>query len=258
MKKQLLIFMVMILANPVLVFPQLSSDQEQIFSSYLYGTMEVENKQKAVKDLIGNSPDVVKSSIGGTPILVWALDQMSMTGEIGQKAEKIALMLVSKGADVNGKNANGEAYLLQYALFGKARQIGFLIKHGTDVNVKDADTERNALHWVALLEEIELEERLIKQNIEAARLLIEAKVPVNAKDANGSVALKLTAQLGNKQMTEFLISKGADVNAIDQSGFSILANVKERLNNGANAKEKKVLPEIIEILQRNNAKDIRP
>jgi ankyrin repeat protein len=258
MKKQLLIIVLMVIANPIFVFPQLSPDQEQVFSSYLYGTMDVDAKEKAVKDLISNNSDVVKSSISGTPILVWALDQMSIAGEIGQRAEKIATMLVSKGADVNGKNDQGETYLLQYALFGKAPQISFLLKHGANVNVKDADTERNALHWVALLEEIDLEDRLIKQNIEAARLLLEAKVPVNAKDANGSVALKLTAQLGNKQMTEFLISKGADVNAFDRSGFSVLANVKERMNNGANAKEKQVLPEIIEILQKHNAKDIRP
>jgi len=60
-------------------------------------------------------------------------------------------------------------------------------------------------------------------------------------------------------MVEFLLNKGADINAKDTDGYTPLGMVKSRLEEKwANANEKKPLPAVIEFLEKHGARDERP
>ena len=60
-------------------------------------------------------------------------------------------------------------------------------------------------------------------NIEATKQAIADGADVNAKDQNGRTLLQLAALKGHKEVVELLIAEGADVNAKTNSGWTPLA-----------------------------------
>lgn len=63
-----------------------------------------------------------------------------------------------------------------------------------------------------------------EEAIEAIELCLKAGVDVNATNGTGQTALHAGAQAGQDKIVEFLIAKGANVNAKDQRGFTPLDN----------------------------------
>ena len=59
-------------------------------------------------------------------------------------------------------------------------------------------------------------------NIEAIKQAIADGADVNAKDQNGRTLLQLAALKGHKEVAELLIAEGADVNAKTNSGWTPL------------------------------------
>ena len=59
-------------------------------------------------------------------------------------------------------------------------------------------------------------------NIEATKQAIAEGADVNAKDLNGRTLLQLAALKGHKEVAELLIAEGADVNAKTNSGWTPL------------------------------------
>ena len=60
-------------------------------------------------------------------------------------------------------------------------------------------------------------------NIEATKQAIADGADVNAKDQNGRTLLQIAALKGHKEVAELLIAEGADVNAKDEySGYTSL------------------------------------
>ena len=116
---------------------------------------------------------------------------------------EIVELLISKGADVNGKGNHGETPLHIAASGGQKEVAELLISKGADVNGKNG-AESTPLHYAA--------------TIEIAELLISKGAGVNARKANGGSPLHQAAYHGHREIAELLISKGADVNAKVTSG----------------------------------------
>jgi len=231
----------------------------KVIESYIYGTLDVEAKEAAVKKLLDEKPRLANAKIDGQPILAWAADNISVEGSLGVHSRKLAEMVVAKGADVNARDGSGNVLLIRYAMFGRPDQIEFLCAHGANVGVKDSDFGRTPLAHVALLPESEMPSELVAKAIRSMEILLKAKADIEAKDKNGQTPIFHTAFLGNLRMTEFLLSKGADVNAVDKDGYSPLGLVLMRQKETwATDQEKAHLPPVIEILKKNGAKDLRP
>jgi ankyrin repeat protein len=73
-----------------------------------------------------------------------------------------------------------------------------------DVNATNGDDE-NALHWAAH-----------RNDLEAARLLIEAGINIEQRGDLGRTPLHYAASFGHRDMVLLLIESGADVHACDQ------------------------------------------
>jgi hypothetical protein len=239
---------------------------------YMFSSAQNEAEREAgVRALLAAKPQLANAKDGRSTVLGMALDNIGIAGDMGRLAKKLAEMLVAKKANVNAVNPEGESLLLHYALFARAEAMAFLVAHGAKVDAKDGDG-RTSLHRVALLIEQYGEAsgpRLIEQNLRAAKILLDAKAPIEARDKNGKTPLALTAFLGNQKMTALLLERGADLNAKDKDGYSVLAGVKMRgekirIGHGekrhyfTNEKERARLPAVIALLEKKGAKDMRP
>ncbi|MCL5773105.1 MAG: ankyrin repeat domain-containing protein [Firmicutes bacterium] len=152
----------------------------------------------------------------------------------------IAMLLISKGANVNAKDksgrtplhiaANSDYYMSLYIATGKEGVVELLISAGADINVKDkwGNTPlESATGW----------------NEEIVELLISKGADVNAKNKSGYTPLHLAVMPrmprekivsdpdakerpysipARLKVVKLLISKGADVNAKNKSGYTPL------------------------------------
>lgn len=73
-----------------------------------------------------------------------------------------------------------------------------------NINATDFDGD-NALHWAA-----------VRNDLEAARLLIEAGINIDQHGALGYTPLHVACSFGHKDMVLLLIESGADVHALNE------------------------------------------
>jgi ankyrin repeat protein len=146
--------------------------------------------------------------------------------------ESVAKLLADKGADVNAKDDQlGRTALHWAAAYDNAKVAGFLISKKADVKIADKKG-KTALHVAAE-----------SGAVEAARLLVEKGADVNAKDSLGMTPLHYAARGGNAEMVELLLSKDADTKvktsrgktALDLAKISGMPKVIELLGKPADA-----------------------
>jgi ankyrin repeat protein len=129
---------------------------------------------------------------GSTP-LMWA----AFEGDVAE-----ARRLLEEGADVKATNNYGANAMQLAADTGNTELIRLLLKAGADPESPNADGE-TALHLVAR-----------SGNVEAAKLLLKAGAKVDAVEQfGGQTPLMWAAARRHPEMVEFLLSRGANVNA---------------------------------------------
>ncbi|MCR5400094.1 MAG: ankyrin repeat domain-containing protein [Treponema sp.] len=139
-------------------------------------------------------------------------------------ADKIKLC-VKAGADIN-RNKDGKGTPLIYAVKNtrvKLETAELLLSLKADVNGKDS-LEMSAIHHAVPRGETFLD------------LLVKAGADINAKDKMGRTPL-VFANDPNMYSTNFcinnakaLLARGADINALDNAGYSVLMNALKNRN----------------------------
>ncbi|MBW3636886.1 MAG: ankyrin repeat domain-containing protein, partial [Armatimonadetes bacterium] len=128
---------------------------------------------------------------------------------------EVASFLVGAGADVNYADENGDTPLHNAVSIGQIEIVRLLLQHGADANHLNA-SGHTVIEAVAAYETADVEKR--KMVIVA---LLEAGCNVNARNLQMNhqtplmVATETAAEIGNLEIVRYLISKGADVNAVD-------------------------------------------
>jgi ankyrin repeat protein len=141
---------------------------------------------------VTGSADEPRRPDGSTP-LQWAV----FSGDLAETQR-----LLKQGADPQVTNNYGVNALLLAADIADTSLIQALLKAGANANSANADGE-TALHLVAR-----------SGNVDAAKLLVKAGAKVDVREAFGQqTPLMWAAARRQPQMMEFLISKGADINA---------------------------------------------
>ena len=184
-----------------------------------------------VRGIIEEGADVdVKDGQGRTPLLFAALG--------GNR--QVVEFLVEKGADINARNEQGRTILHTIARNGDKDMVELLISKGADVNAKantGAATITPLDHAVlsghadvaaVLLDRganpdargycgvMPLHRAAQKDRTDLARLLLDHGADVNIK--GGSIEITpLHWAAAHAEVAEFLIAKGADVNAKDKN-----------------------------------------
>ncbi|KAM3528522.1 hypothetical protein NHJ13051_002343 [Beauveria bassiana] len=120
------------------------------------------------------------------------------------------LVLLEDGADIDAIDEVGGSTALTHAAWLKAdAMVPLLLDHGADVNLRDLD-DRTALHWAAEGTYADLVEVLLDRGAE-----IDCRV-------NGWTPLLLAGRKWDDLGARILVQRGADVNARDFHGRSVL------------------------------------
>ncbi|MCR5221101.1 MAG: ankyrin repeat domain-containing protein [bacterium] len=115
------------------------------------------------------------------------------------------------GANINAKDANGDTALMLAVANSNLATVRALLAAGTDVNVQNRD---GATPLIAAL--------LKNPNSEIIKMLLVAGADVNVKDQSGATPLMMAAQKSNPQVVRVLLAAGANVLAQNKNGVTAL------------------------------------
>ncbi|KAM5347846.1 hypothetical protein ACJ41O_007670 [Fusarium nematophilum] len=194
--------------------------------------------------------------------LATAFCQAALRGDVQQMSGFLA-----QGANINGKNGEGNTPLSCAVLANKEEAVRFLIGAGADINSKDLKLP--PLFLAASVGSIDVARFLVKQganvnqkswsgqsyfvdvcaseNLEGIRLLLENGAKASTTNLSGRPMIAQAVKKGNVDLVRLLLQFGASPNSGDITGASLLAlaagqdrmdMVNLLLENGSNASGK--------------------
>lgn len=191
------------------------------YTSGLHDAIERRNVEKA-EDILQtrNSDPSGRDFFGNTPLVLATRNS--------DKA--MVAMLLSRGANPNGTDQDDRTALSWAAERGDLDIARLLLQHGATVNKGDHNKKTPLAYaqaarqteMVALLQSKggtptdvsrQVFEAILFGRMDELRNLVEAGFDVNWKYPNGTGLLHDAVERGNREMVDYLIGKGADVNA---------------------------------------------
>ena len=191
----------------------------------------------------GAKPEIVDDE--GYTSLHWAC-------QAGNSKETIQA-LIDHGADVNATNKKARTALMEACCFGNMNATNVLLNAGAKPEIVD-DKGNTSLHWTCISESSkEKTQALIdhgadvnaknrkgqtvlmsacgKENAVAINLLLNAGAKPDIVDDGGFTSLHAACQAGNsKETLQALIDHGADVNAANRKGHTVLMSACRKEN----------------------------
>jgi ankyrin repeat protein len=135
---------------------------------------------------------------------------------IRDRKPKQAERLLAGGAEVNGKDRDGEAPLHLACLYGYLGLARLILERGADARPAD----KSGSTPLAYLAMANLAKAKAEASVSVARALLEKGAGVDARDKEGITPLMWAVNRGNLPLTRFLIDSGADVNARDRVKYN--------------------------------------
>lgn len=161
-------------------------------------TGEIPQIINKIKDLTNLTPVNDRYTDGAT-LIHKAIQQ--------QNSFDVIQTLLDNGALINVPNIKGLSPLHYAAQIGDTNAVEFLLAHGANPMQRDIENKA-CLHLAVLGGNISCVEMLFKQS----------GILVNHRDNSGCSALHFAAKMENKEITEFLLNKGADPILLDNQG----------------------------------------
>ena len=135
------------------------------------------------------------------------------------KKHEVLKNMLLLGSDPNIKDSNGWTALHYACQYGDIESVKILIENKADKNAF-SNNKRTPLHLAAKMNRFDIVNYLI-DSILSKDPGINKKY-LNAKDEHGCTPSHLAAKEGNTKCLESLLSKGADLYAVDSFGWNIL------------------------------------
>lgn len=172
-----------------------------------------------------------KTSMGSTPLM--------MSSEY--KSLEIAKYLINKGADIDIQDNNGDPVINWSAYYGNIPFTKLMLENGAKTNLKSIHSDgvmQVALkEWQESIVELLLEKGITIHEVKNDSLVLAAKTNnmaltkellnknnLNSRDGAGNTILMIAAEKGYKELVEYLISKGSDIDAMNSVGQTALCN----------------------------------
>ncbi len=124
--------------------------------------------------------------------------------------------LIKAGADVNIKVNTGQSWLVLAVRHRKFEIVKALVAAGADVNMRSAGYDPYQKDMTPLFIAVN------EGDIQTVQFLLDKGADVNAKDSWGRTTLMQVVPNASVELVQLLINRGADVNLKDNSGESSL------------------------------------
>lgn len=204
----------------------------------------VTKKYQLVEWLVDNVPDIDLN----------AQDKKNYSAvSLMYKQDRLDLLklLVKKGADINVKNKEGVALLMEACGGCELDKVKFLVENGADVNIKNKHNctpfmlacQRGYIDIVKFLAENDAsiddtdsngnnalirickKERDLSCNYKILSFLLDNGINVNARNNQGESGLMLACEQGSIKIAKFLVQNDANVDITDNNGNTALARI---------------------------------
>lgn len=146
-----------------------------------------------------HNKDAIHATLFGQPILHHTL---LLWPNIGLKAIHLAMLLIEKGADMNGRNHKGETPLMIAANNGNELMVEFLVENGADISLNVVDNNGENLIDKVSAKLPKLIKKLITKNKNTIK---QTQLERLLKDATSYF---------NINLIKFLMEQGANLNKI--------------------------------------------
>ena len=156
-------------------------------------------KTKPVRWLVKRGIDINSASRWGTP-LSFAVD----SGDL-----KMVQCLAERGADVNEKDECGKTLLLHAAERGNLKMIQKLAKNGADIKAKDC-FGKTALHYAVKSCTSEFSYVSDSDILNMVKWLVKRGVPVNPEGHSSQTVLSLAVRFNMMELVQWLLENGAN------------------------------------------------
>ena len=134
----------------------------------------------------------------------------------------VARLLLDHGAQVEARDPEGSTPLLRAAAHGETGVVKLLLDRGADVAERDG-TGQTALNAAAcdcpIIDQPE--------TLAVMKLLLERRIDIEVRDKSGETPLIHAAEWGRTENVDFLLQKGAKLEAKDTAGNSALSLASE-------------------------------
>ena len=199
-----------------------------------------EGDQAAIDALVRDGADVNAKGKDGIPLLVWAIAKDSVAGFEA---------LIRHGADLTSpvrdpalakKNETTDRVIQLAVASSDPKFLRAAIDSGFDPDfVSDEETKESLLFDA------------VKHHSEAAvRLLLDANANVNHVNATGSTAVRFANNVSYYKMVAYLLERGVDPTIPDKWGKDLVADLKDRGDNGIPADQKNSFKQVVAELER--------
>ncbi|HEX5323530.1 MAG TPA: ankyrin repeat domain-containing protein [Capsulimonadaceae bacterium] len=215
-------------------------------------TLVAKGANPNAKDKAGECA-LIDAVIGGNPALVQLLlshgadasaqDKQGNTPLMAAAAFRnfqiLSAIVTRAGKTINAKGENGVTALMMACDRDDLTTVKTLVDHGADVNISSDE------HWTALIgAAFGMNAGAQRpQAVDCVRFLLDHKANIDAVADYGGTALMCASSVGNADMVQLLLERGAKVNIreatygntalIDASQAGSLASVKLLLAHGA-------------------------
>jgi ankyrin repeat protein len=119
--------------------------------------------------------------------------------------------LISKGADVNARDDDGQSSLHHACYLGNFEIVKSLVTNGANVNIEVPKFGLTPLHGATM-----------NGDIKTVKFLIEHNAKLNAKDIKGGTPIFAACWIGKLSVVKYLVEKGAEIDITTNDGATVL------------------------------------
>uniref|UniRef100_A0A0G4F6C2 Uncharacterized protein n=1 Tax=Chromera velia CCMP2878 TaxID=1169474 RepID=A0A0G4F6C2_9ALVE len=124
-------------------------------------------------------------------------------------------LLLTRGADVNARGQNGETLLHFASIFGCVDVLQLALDRGAEIDA------RNQNQRTPLLCALRFEDDRVFENKATAEILLARGADINATDEWGRSLLHVAAEWGCVKVLQLALDRGADVSITSPSGTAL-------------------------------------
>lgn len=194
----------------------------------------------SIDAIVRSGADVNAAGKDGVPLLVWAIAKDSVAGFDALLDHGADLTAFVRDPALARRNESTER-VIQLAVC--AKNLGFLrsaLRHGFDPDYVPDREVNESLLFDAVKHHAE----------ESVDVLLDANANIDHTNAVGSTAIRFANNVCDYKMVAHLLNRGIDPTIKDRWGLDLVADIKDRGENGVKEQQKPYFKQVVAELER--------